>query len=466
MALISKTFGLDITPGAMPPVIHVSEYDVNREFTIYLQNAGVAFTPATGTTAKIEGTLNGFGFSEDATISGNAVTFTLTESMTASAGKAWVKVKLTKDDAPVSSAAFILDCDRAGVEADTVIGASGFCDQIQDAVDAWLDENPGVALTEGMKQALLNCFAHVAWIDDNGQDYYDALEDALYPPTSLQSISAVFTQGSAVIYDTTALNLLKQYLVVTAYYDNQTTETLNDYEYSLSGTLTAGTSTVTVSYGGKTTTFTVTVTHNAVPSDYQRVEWIANSAQSYIQVDDKTLPSAFRVETKTKLAGYNTNSTYGNILAVFQRGASTYGVELAYKKEDSTVVMFMGAQSVITPSDVNAELVIGAVCDGSKVKVYLDNNGTRTYGIEQSVTREYNTNDYGLFYAGTNLTASVNQFVGRMYWFRLYDGSDNLLAEYIPCYRRSDNVIGMYDTVAEVFYTNDGSGTFTKGADV
>lgn len=141
MALINKTFSLGMTPGAMPPVIHVSEYDVNREFTIYLQNAGSAFTPATDTTATIEGTLNGYGFSEDATLSGNQVTFTLTESMTAAAGRAWVKVKLTNDGAPVSSCAFILAVDRAGVEADTVIGASGFEQQIQDAVDDWLDEN-------------------------------------------------------------------------------------------------------------------------------------------------------------------------------------------------------------------------------------------------------------------------------------------------------------------------------------
>ena len=37
----------------------------------------------------------------------------------------------------------------------------------------------------------------------------------------------------------------------------------------MSGTLTAGTSTVTVSYGGKTTTFTVTVTQAVVPPLYQ-----------------------------------------------------------------------------------------------------------------------------------------------------------------------------------------------------
>ena len=73
-------------------------------------------------------------------------------------------------------------------------------------------------LSETAKTALLNCFAHVAWIDEHGQDYYDALHDALYPATGLVSISAVFTQGSAVINEGEELNTLKQYLVVTGYY--------------------------------------------------------------------------------------------------------------------------------------------------------------------------------------------------------------------------------------------------------
>lgn len=36
----------------------------------------------------------------------------------------------------------------------------------------------------------------------------------------------------------------------------------------------------------------------------------------------------------------------------------------------------------------------------------------------------------------------------------------------IPCYRKSDYVIGMYDTVSRVFYTNAGTGNFLKGAEV
>ena len=112
-------------------------------------------------------------------------------------------------------------------------------------------------LSEDAKIALLNCFEHVAWVDEHGQDYYDALEDALYPDTGLVSITAVFTQGSVVIYPSTPLNDLKAYLAVTGHYNNGTSKTITDY--ALSGTLTEGISTITVTAEGRTTTFTVNV---------------------------------------------------------------------------------------------------------------------------------------------------------------------------------------------------------------
>lgn len=115
----------------------------------------------------------------------------------------------------------------------------------------------GSSLTQDVKQSLLQCFAHTAWTDDQGQDYYDDLEDALYPFDLLSSITAVYTQ-SGTVYDTDSLDSLKADLVVTGNYSDGTYN--QNTEYTLSGTLTGGTSTITVTYGGKTTTFTVTVT--------------------------------------------------------------------------------------------------------------------------------------------------------------------------------------------------------------
>ena len=119
----------------------------------------------------------------------------------------------------------------------------------------------GTGLTEAMKQALLQIARKVAYIDEHGQTYYDALYNALYPPAELVSISAVYTQSGAV-YATDTLDSLRSDLVVTAHMSDSTTMTVTDY--TLSGTLTVGTSTITVSYGGKTTTFNVTVSQQGV----------------------------------------------------------------------------------------------------------------------------------------------------------------------------------------------------------
>ena len=113
-------------------------------------------------------------------------------------------------------------------------------------------------ISNAVKEALLDCFEHVAWIDDDGQVYYQALYDALYART-LTSITAVFEQGQAVIYDDDTLDDLKQYLTVTANYDDGTSAIITTY--TLSGTLNPGTSSIQVSYENKKAYFNVTVMH-------------------------------------------------------------------------------------------------------------------------------------------------------------------------------------------------------------
>ena len=48
------------------------------------------------------------------------------------------------------------------------------------------------------------------------------------------------------------------------------------------------------------------------------------------------------------------------------------------------------------------------------------------------------------------------------YSFKIWKG-DTLLRDFVPCYRKSDNVLGMYDIVEGEFYTNSGTGQFLAG---
>lgn len=134
-------------------------------------------------------------------------------------------------------------------------------------------------LSDDAKEALLACFAHVAWASDDGQDYYDALEAALYPAATLVSITADYQQDRP-IYDTDDLDAIKvsDDLTVTANYSDGSSVVLDDDDYTLSGTLTVGTSTITATYEGKTATFDVTVTAGGEVVDGAYAIW---DAQDY-----------------------------------------------------------------------------------------------------------------------------------------------------------------------------------------
>lgn len=150
-----------------------------------------------------------------------------------------------------------------------------------------LDNLPqGQGVSDDLKAALLQLAQKVAYIDDQGQTYYDDLYDALYPEKTLLSIAANFQQGQAVVYNTDSLDSLKQYLTVTATYDDASTETVPSSAYTLSGTLTTGTSVITVTYEGKTDAFNVTVT--AAPMSFAVTNTLtgcttSNSATSVLE---------------------------------------------------------------------------------------------------------------------------------------------------------------------------------------
>lgn len=50
--------------------------------------------------------------------------------------------------------------------------------------------------------------------------------------------------------------------------------------------------------------------------------------------------------------------------------------------------------------------------------------------------------------------------------FKYYDKNDELICDLVPCYRKSDGVIGMYDIVRKQFLTNVGTGNFIAGPEI
>ena len=133
--MITKTTYLDMTPGGVPPVIHVSQYDADEDALVFnLYNGSTPFTA--GTTATIEGTKPDMtGFTYAASYSDNVVTADLTEQMTAVAGAVVCEVRITDGSNVVGTQNFVLSVEPAALSDGTVISDTDI-PLLQQAIDA------------------------------------------------------------------------------------------------------------------------------------------------------------------------------------------------------------------------------------------------------------------------------------------------------------------------------------------
>lgn len=281
---MSQTTNVNIVPSyGQKGYLRFSQYDIGRIATINLYALNESYTIPQDATVKLLATKpSGLGFSVDCAYSGNVVTVVSTETMTEESGVFPCELRILDGNNIIGTANFEFCVEKSPhpdgtIDGDSeeiineisalVLEAEGYAVGTQNGVHV-TSESPyyhnnakyyseNVSLSEEFKQALLNCFYHVAWIDCDGQEYVDALETAMDKGVVLEHISAVYMQ-SGTVYDTDSLDSLRADLVVTAYYDDSSSQVVTGY--TLSGTLEVGTSTITVIYGGKTTNFTVNVT--------------------------------------------------------------------------------------------------------------------------------------------------------------------------------------------------------------
>jgi len=330
---------------------------------------------------------------------------------------------------------------------------------IDDRVTALEGGGTGSGLTEDIKAALLQVARKVAYIDADGQDYYDDLYVALYPPAELVSISAVYTQ-SGTVYNTDDLDSLKSDLVVTALYDDQTSATVT--EYTLSGTLSTGTSTITVSYGGKTTTFNVEVSAESLPRDYTRAEYVHFSAGSADGVSTGVTPSKTGnigiditfMQTKDR------TSNHYFVAAARNMSTTDIGIGVGVQGNNTNVLAFNGILSSIQPngenSVTNQKISVSAIFTPTSSSI---TDGTLS--DSNSGTGREHGNPIGLwgFYRGDGGGYFNYPATGRIYSLVVTD-NDVEIINLIPCVRKSDNKIGFYNAVNGDFITHTG---FTTG---
>lgn len=190
--------------------------------------------------------------------------------------------------------------------------------------------------------------------------------------------------------------------------------------------------------------------NNQLSSEYQRLEYIESTGTQYIDtgVNADDINYAFYID----FYGYQTQpSQYPRVFGYQYQG----GIFLANK-------FWYGDNT-----NTNATDVFGTLND-ERHSIFAN----KDYAIVDSVKYNLNTPPTSITKFNSNKIAIFSSFHGntgairtsdfskiKLYSFKIYH-NNKLIRNFIPCMRKTDNEVGLYDTVGKQFYTNQGTGKF------
>lgn len=190
------------------------------------------------------------------------------------------------------------------------------------------------------------------------------------------------------------------------------------------------------------------VVFNALPNEYQEVEYLQSSGVEYID---------------TLLKG--NQDTEFDIIAQYV-GASTSSLAGLFgtrtSAQNKAVIVAGYAGQVITGFG-NAETQVVFNFNEHYFKLVDDN-----YYYDGTLVKSFNPStfetDSTMILFGRRNGSSMSLSAWKVKKLYINNGTNELY--FVPCYRKSDYVAGMYDIINGAFYTNQGTGDFTCGREI
>ena len=199
--------------------------------------------------------------------------------------------------------------------------------------------------------------------------------------------------------------------------------------------------------------FIIGVTENALPNEYQEVEYIQLSGEQYIDTNYALWTNTnWKIEYKFDVNEfYNYNNMIGS---------------LEIYNPDNEIWIPSDGNYYIRFTDVS-RTSLGILELNTPYTIIHDNTGTNLLNyVNGELVQTSNKANTSLNYKlGLGHRKGAKFLKGKIYYAKFWNGNE-LVRNFVPCYRKSDNEPGMYDTVNNVFYTNEGTGDFIVGADV
>ena len=201
-----------------------------------------------------------------------------------------------------------------------------------------------------------------------------------------------------------------------------------------------------------------------IPSDYQEVEWIKPSASGAYINTGVLQGGGVGVKTRILYGGVGTSYYFGAILG----GLRGIGFEVGRNVDKGVASIYCSSGKMEVSAAIigyNTWYVVAEnyLGDGKLTIDGDDYTGTAVFGAASNKE---------IVLCGLNINGTVRTSVSSIGETLLTDAAETT-RDLVPCYRKSDNVVGMYDLAGSIcpltdspFYTNAGSSSFLVGPDV
>lgn len=196
-----------------------------------------------------------------------------------------------------------------------------------------------------------------------------------------------------------------------------------------------------------------------LPSAYQEVEYIAGDGNQWIDTNyiislDDVIETDIEI---TKLVSHK--SWWAVVFGSYP--TKSLWIYKASQETDSYFSTYSGGSGGSDGNkfmQVSKNVPYNIIFNKSTIIVngtsYSIPNGT---GTSQDALSLFRVNPYA--------QSQYQVFIGKIKEFKITN-NNTIKLDLVPCYRKSDGEVGMYDLVTNTFYINQGTGTFTKGNDI
>ena len=192
---------------------------------------------------------------------------------------------------------------------------------------------------------------------------------------------------------------------------------------------------------------------NLLPSKYKELEYIESSGTQYIDTDIQLSDNNFLISTDITPLEHSSREQ-----PIFSIWTSQYRYWNVFINSSDKINLYLNSHNIVD-KDINFGEKINIKTIRTNNTWELNYNGTAVY--KNYNPSSVNNTTIKLFARGDN----VSHTKIRMYnWYIIINNM--VIKKYIPCYRKEDNEIGMYDIINNKFYLNSGTGKFIAGPEI